>query len=316
MAVSAAPDVLRLLAVPVFAWATVRDLRTRRVPNRIWPPLLGLGVIALAIDGAIAWFDGGFMWQQFLLGTLVSVGLLVPLAYGFWLIGAFGGADAKALMVLAVLFPVFPTYNVGGVFLPLVESNVGAFGLSILTNAVIIAVLYPLGLGLSNLVRGDVSLLMAVGRPVSVARLDRHHGRLLETPTGRTTAGLDLDALRMYLRWRGLGLTELRRRADELRDPTSLPADPDPPTDGAVYRSDGGRDPWGAAEFLATIDHDAYGTDPATLRDGLAVVTDPNRDRVWVSPGIPFFVPLFAGLLVGLIYGDILYGVSRWLGLF
>jgi archaeal preflagellin peptidase FlaK len=28
------------------------------------------------------------------------------------------------------------------------------------------------------------------------------------------------------------------------------------------------------------------------------------RDRVWVSPGIPFLVPILIGLLIGLTYGD------------
>lgn len=315
MSVSAVPDILRLFAVPVFAWAAVRDFRTRRIPNRIWKPLLVLGGVALGAEGLFAWLSGGFVWQQFLVGTVVSIGLLVPLGYGFWLIGAFGGADAKAVMVLAVLFPTVPTYRLGEVVLPIVESNVGAFGLTILTNAVVVAVLYPLGLGLYNLLRGNLSVLMLLGRPVEIARLSHHHGRMLETPSGWTTAGLDLDALRMYLRWRELDIDELRRRTTTLRDPASLPDEPAPPTDGAVYRSDGG-DPWGAAEFLSTIDHDAYGTDPETLRDGLAVIADPDREQLWVSPGIPFFIPLFIGLLFGLTYGDLLFSALRLLGLF
>lgn len=315
MAVTAAPDLLRLLAVPVFAWAAVRDLKTRRVPNRIWRPLLGLGLVALLLEGVFAWLSGGFVWQQFLIGAAVSIGLLVPLGYGFWLIGAFGGADAKAVMVIAIVFPTVPTYRLGELVFPLVESTVSAFALTVLTNAVVAAVVYPLGLGLYNLLHGNLSLLMAVGRPVPIDRLERQHGRLLETPTGRTTAGLDLDALRMYLRWRGLDIDELRRSAAEFRDPASLPDEPTSPTDGAVYRSDGG-DPWGAAEFLSTIDHGAYGTDADSLRDGLTVIADPDRDQVWVSPGIPFFIPLFVGLLLGLTYGDVLFGVFDWAGLF
>lgn len=313
MVLGTIPDLLRLFAVPVFAWAAVRDLRTRRVPNRVWPPLLVLGVLAAAIEGITAWSAGGFLWQQFLLGAAVSVGLLVPLAYAFWMIGAFGGADAKALMVIAVVFPTVPTYELAGTVLPVVQSNVGAFGLTILTNAVIVSALYPVGLGLYNLARGDVSMLMMLGRPVSVSGLENYHGRLLETPTGRTTTGLDLDALRMYLRWRGIDLAAVRDRADELRDPASLPEEPHPPTDGAVRLPDGGTDPWGAAQFLSAIDHDAYGTDPETLRGGLSVIAD--RDRVWVSPGIPFFVPLFIGLSIGLTYGDLLYALFLRLGL-
>lgn len=39
------------------------------------------------------------------------------------------------------------------------------------------------------------------------------------------------------------------------------------------------------------------------------------REAVWISPGIPFIVPMFVGLVVALIYGDILFGVLRALGI-
>ena len=36
------PDLLRLVAVPAFAWVAYRDIETRRVPNRTWYPLPAL----------------------------------------------------------------------------------------------------------------------------------------------------------------------------------------------------------------------------------------------------------------------------------
>ena len=36
---------------------------------------------------------------------------------------------------------------------------------------------------------------------------------------------------------------------------------------------------------------------------------------MWVSPGLPFLVPLFVGLLVALTYGDVLFGIVRALGM-
>jgi len=50
-------------------------------------------------------------------------------------------------------------------------------------------------------------------------------------------------------------------------------------------------------------DRNAYGTTPETLRDGLAVLT--SEDTVWMTPGTPFLVPMFGGL-VALVYGDLL----------
>jgi preflagellin peptidase FlaK len=145
----------------------------------------------------------------------------------------------------------------------------------------------------------------------------------------------------MYLRWRGLTLAELRRAPAHYRDPGTLPADPNPPTDGAVtaeavvdvggdsLAGDGGDDvpaasdlgdateadyddPWGAEAFLEA--NDAYGTMPETLEHGLDHVAE--ADAVWVTPGIPFLVPVCAGIVVAFVYGDLLVSGLGALGLF
>ncbi|MFB6070327.1 MAG: prepilin peptidase [Halanaeroarchaeum sp.] len=294
-------DLLRLVAVPVLGWAAYRDVRTRRVPNDVWPPLALLGIGLLVWDGWRIWgtpFDA--LW---LLRVVLSVGIVVPLAYGFWQVGGFGGADAKAFMVLAVLFPTYPALGLGGILLPLHPTDVGVFSLTILTNAVVVGLAYPLALGVRNLAAGEPSALMFLGHSVPVETIPERHGSLLETPDGYTRDGLDLDALRMYLRWRGTSLATLRDHP-ELRDPATLPSDPNDPTDGAV-RADGSGDPWGAAAFLADIDSDAYGTTPGQLRDGLDVLV--REDEVWITPGVPFIVPTFVGLLLALTVGDVLF---------
>lgn len=300
----------------------MRDIRTRRVPNRIWPPLVGLAVVLLLWDGVAAWtasLPGTF--QLFAIRLLLSVAFVVPLAYLFWRLGGFGGADAKAFMVLAVLFPTFPAYRLGaGLILPLEPTTLGVFSLTVLTNTVLVGALYPLALLVRNVVSGRFSKVMVVGRPVNWTDLETTHGRLLQTSEGFTRSGLDLDALRMYLTWRGLSLADLRADAEGLRNPDTLPADPHPPGDGAVV-ADGGvaqeraevDDPWGAQTFLDAIEGSAYGTTPEKLRDGLDVLV--AEDEIWVSPGIPFILPMFVGLIIGLLYGDLLFAVLGSFGM-
>jgi preflagellin peptidase FlaK len=159
----------------------------------------------------------------------------------------------------------------------------------------------------------------------------------MESTAGRDLDGLDLDALRMYLRRRGLTLAEIREHPGELRDPATLPDVPNPPSGGAVAgddlvgepgtgahepSSDGGgktggptagEDPWGAAAFLDAIEGTAYGTTPAKLRRGLDVLA--TRDSVWVMPGIPLIIPVFLGLLCALTVGDLLFGLLGVIGL-
>lgn len=305
------PDLLRLLAVPVLLWAAHRDVKTRRVPNRTWQPLFALACVLFVWDGVASYLTGGLTWVYFAVGAGISLLLVIPASYGFWRFGAFGGADAKALIVLALLFPTFPTYEVGSYVLPVVGTPTEAFALTILSNTVLVGACYPVVLALRNAFAGRVTPLMVVGWPVHWRDLGTTHGRLLENEEGFTRSGLDLDALRMYLRWRGTTLVELREEPERFRDPGSLPAEPSSVGDGAV--ADGGivEDDWGAEAFLADVGS-AYGTTSASLRGGLDVLT--TRETVWVSPGIPFLVPILVGLVVGLTYGDVLMAVLGSIG--
>jgi len=327
------PDLLRLLVVPVFAWAALRDVRTRRLPNRLWPPLYAFGALLLLWETARLWPLAGLDGRLFLVQAAISLLFVAPLGYAFWYLGAFGGADAKALIAIAILFPTFPEYAVAGLTLPLVDTQLGVFSLTVLTNAVLLALTYPIGLAAINLLRGERSTSMFLARPVATDSLPDRHGRLFEDDEGTTRNGLDLDALRMYLRWRGATLADLRADPDQLRDPDSVGETHDP-TDGGTHvgpRTDGGAvtgvdgdegadrpadrfdDPWAAERFLAEIDHGAYGTDAATLRGGLAVVA--REDRVLVSPGMPFVVPMAVGLVVSLTFGDALFAALGAIGL-
>ena len=344
-------DLLRLVAVPAFAWAAYRDVRTRRIPNRLWPPLVGVGVLALALEFATG-LPAGFEGDIALLRIAVSVGLVAPMGYVFFRIGGFGGADAKAVIALAVLFPLYPVYYLPFDALPMHAATLGVFSLTILTNTVIVGALYPAALAGRNLLRGQVAPPMVVGRPVPLAALATAHGSLMETPDGYTRRGLDLDALRMYLRWRGTTLSALRAAPDRHRDPTSLPppgarndpgdgavADGPPVADGGTQgveterertRDEGASeptttaegdaanevdadDPWGAEAFLADIEGSAYGTSPEVLREGLDLLVE--EDVVWISPGIPFLVPLFAGLVLSFTVGDVLFWLLTVVGL-
>jgi preflagellin peptidase FlaK len=327
------PDLLRLLVVPVFAWAALRDVRTRRLPNRLWPPLYAFGALLLVWEMAATWPLAGVEELRFAVQVAISLLFVAPLGYAFWYLGAFGGADAKALIAIAILFPTFPEYVVAGAELPLVETQIGVFSLTVLTNTVLLALAYPLALAGTNLLRGERSATMFLARPVATDSLTERHGRLFEDDDGTTRNGLDLDALRMYLRWRGLTLADLRQDPDRLRAPDSVGETGDP-TDGGTHvgpRTDGGTatgvdgeegvrrsderfdDPWAAERFLEEIDHGAYGTDAETLRGGLAVVA--RKDRVFVSPGMPFVVPMAVGLVVSLTFGDALFAVLGAVGL-
>ncbi|WP_459193456.1 prepilin peptidase [Halosimplex sp. J119] len=331
---SPTPDLLRLVAVPVFGWAAYRDIRTRRVPNRTWLPLALLGIALLAWDlyraSTGAMIGGLLERERFYLRVALSLGMVGSIGYLFYWFGGFGGADAKALIVLAVLFPTFPEYIFPTTALPLHRTTVGVFSLTILSNTVLVGAAYPVFVTFRNAVWGHVAPIMFIGKPIRAADAVAEYGSLLQTPEGFTRRGLDLDALRMYLRWRGTTLAAVRADPERFRDPASLPDDPNPPGDGSIpdgddvvgtqptdAATDGGTDttaeadeaayddPWGAEAFLDDIERSAYGTTPEGLRDGLDVLV--AEEEVWISPGMPFIVPMFLALLVSLVYGDLFF---------
>jgi preflagellin peptidase FlaK len=360
-------DLLRLLVVPFFAWAAYTDVRTRRIPNRVWPPLFVAGVVLLVLTVQRAIAPGAPYASVALPGAVISLGVVAPVAYLFWLFGGFGGADAKALLVLSLLFPIYPAYEVAGIVFPLPgnENALGSFAFTILTNTVLAGVLYPLALSVRNAANGEFALPMFLGKRVRVGSLEERYGTLMRRNDRMDAGSLDLDALRMYLTWRGETLDGVRANADELRDPATLPDTPNDPGDGNVdgsatesdSRSDDGdapgpedsaasgdalavedapaadggdrnsggnedvdaaeadedgsvdsggteyEDAWGADAFLEDIEGDAYGTSPEALRAGLDLLV--TAEKVWVSPGIPFIVPMFVGLVVALTVGDL-----------
>ncbi|MFC7072395.1 A24 family peptidase C-terminal domain-containing protein [Halovenus rubra] len=343
---------LRLVVLPVFGYLAWRDIKTRRVPRRTWYPLIALALVLLVWDTYVLFTGDTTAYDQrlFVIQTAISVFFLIPLAYGFWLLGGFGGADTKAFMTIALLLPTYPEFNlwvfdIQGTLstLPVVDTEVGVFSLTVLANTVLIGALYPVALAAKNGVSGYISPGMFVATPIQAGKATQKYGVLLEFVEGRlrdvrSLSGLraqfswrrlDLDALRMYLQWRDLTLAELRDNPERYCDPASLPAEPNPPGNGSIAntdvtatdspkktRGDVGDvpedDPWGAAAFLDDIDGNAFGTTPEMLRDGLEMLAD--EDEVWISPGLPFIVPMFFGLVLAFTYGDILFAFLRLVG--
>ena len=99
---------IRTVAVLIYAFVAISDLRTREAPNTAWIVLLGLGVLGLVVD-SISIRD---LVGLALVVTIVSVVSVIAFRKG-----VIGGADAKAVMVLPVIFPRVPGSEVwNGVF--------------------------------------------------------------------------------------------------------------------------------------------------------------------------------------------------------
>lgn len=328
-------DIVRLFAIPVFLWAAWCDLQTRRVPNKAWVPLLILGVLFLPVEAWLAW--GTLDWPYFFYSTVGSLCLVVPGVFLFWYLGGFGGADAKAIISLAVLFPTYPAYYIAGSQYPAATMPIDTVAFGALSNATVGLVVVPVALVVWNLATGHLSKVAFLGKPESVTEIHQYPGKLLETPAGFSTSGLDLDVLRMYLRWRGITIADVIDHPDQIRRPGAVPVDPNDPTNGAVRSDDRQRatkrvmhssyhpatpdytlvsepsqtaDDWGAERFFSDVEKNTYGATTEDLQDGLELLS--HRETVWVSPGLPFMIPLAIGLILTLTYGNILFQLIQF----
>lgn len=133
-------DAIRLITGTILlAYASYTDIKTRRAANILWVIMASIGVILLLIQ----YIDGGFpnIWY------LAFIPIMIALMYLFFQMRLlFGGADAKALMALAILVPIQPfigSFPLWRSFLP------GSW--TIFANATILFLFIPLSLLLYNL---------------------------------------------------------------------------------------------------------------------------------------------------------------------
>jgi preflagellin peptidase FlaK len=280
-------DAVRALAaLPVFAYASYLDIRERRVPHRTWYPLVAVGALALVADLVLR--DAGTV----VLFAAASLALGAGFGYGFYYLGTFGGADRYALVVLGFLFPLYPSFPTPFGALPAVVPEAPIFVLSVLGNTVLVGIAYPAMLLVENAARRHTTnpALMLLARRVPTDELHDEFGRVIgnddDVSLRRSgVLGADGDGItnvefvRDYVDWRGFDSVRDVRDADDLR------------LDAFVDET-----PWGSDDLERDADD---------LRE-LA-----SHDAVWISPGIPFVVPMFVGLVVALTAGDVLFAITR-----
>jgi preflagellin peptidase FlaK len=284
-------NALRLvLSLSILAYASFLDLRTRKVPNVYWIGLgaagLGLILVQLYVDDmpieyllvfvpilailadvylgseeettraklmtfgkyalalgsilALAYQYGGDEYFQHLLAIPIIM-LFVVVMYMLDIVR--GGADAKALISLSILFPFYPAFG----SLPFIHGETSAaetllpFSFSILVNAAIIVALTPLVFLARNLSRKEFAFpLGLLGYKLDTAEIANKHVWLMESI---------MD---------GKLVTHVKPRKQE-----NQKAD---------------------IELLASSGY----------------------KRVWVTPKIPFIVPMFVSLILTTVVGNVL----------
>lgn len=225
-------DALRIfIGAGILSFAAACDIKWRRAPDAAWILMAAAGAVLLLVQASMQ----PAFWQTHM-PSLITAGIVAILAIAGYVTGLIaGGADAKALVSLAVLAPVpldvswqMPLESV----LPLVVTAV--------TNGLIVGLAVPVALLFVNLGRGDVDGL----RTVFATRVR------LEHVSERVAWPLEyVDA------------------------------------DGRIV----------TATMPGNVPLDAFDSDELAAH---------GREHVWVSPKIPFLVPLTFGFAIAVILGD------------
>ncbi len=249
-------DILKiLLCIPFLIFSCYSDIKTRRVSDKVW---------LIMLSGAI--FFIAYSVSKFGLPYLIRLFISAGLTYIFleilsWLSTLFhirmmGGADAKLLLVLAIIFPVYPTFQAIDYVLPL-NMPMNFFSLSVLGDAVAIAIIIPVGFALYNLtqngLRIDNPAYIFLGYKTKISELTGKHIWIIQ---------------------------EFEEHNGEI---------------SSHYKRGG-----------IEVDEKSISTLKSLLNDGLI------KDEVWVTPKVPFMIPLTLGFFVASFYGDLIFEFTKY----
>lgn len=222
-------SVIRLITgAGILAYASYTDIKTRRAANYLWVIMGAIGAILLVVQYLTIGFEN--IWY------LVFIPIMILLMYAFFQMRLlFGGADAKALMAIAILLPIQPsigTFPIWTSFWP------GSW--TIFCNAVILFLIIPISLLIYNLVKRNIQFPYALlGYKMSV------------------------EKAKQTFVW------PLERIKDGKRKLSYMPK-----------------------EFDADEELKAFENQGIT--------------EIWVTPKIPFMIPLLVGFIVAFFPGDLL----------
>ncbi len=249
-------DILRiLLCVVILGYSCITDWKTRRASNNLWYLMGALGLILGLFEFSLLGND-----TSFLISWAIGFGFMFILMYGIyymfqWIgMAGIGGADAKALMAMALMFPYYPQIYMPGFVLPISDvSHSFIFSFSVFGNALILNFVVPVAILVMNLLKVPLRELRAdplasfTGYKMKVESLKNKHVRLMHN----------------YSIENGQIMTKRIFNGGEVDDKTYKNL--------TKWKSEG-----------------------------------KIPEKVWVTPKIPFLIPITLGLLVAVVYGDIL----------
>jgi preflagellin peptidase FlaK len=257
------------VALIFLLYASFSDYKTREVSNKVWiffaPSAFVLTFLELLFYGSTS--------------AMLSYGLCFGLTAAFAVIlfysGGFGGADAKALMCLALALPFYPE-NLP--FTPLSGTisliSEEFFPITVFSNSVILAAASTICIFLRN-----ITWRIRTGRRLfEGTQKDESFGRKILV----LITGYKIPVEKLKEKWHLYPLEDVEETESNLKRKLLL------------VPKDEGRN--AIVERLAN-----------------AVASGKVQDMIWATPGLPMLIFITAGLILALFLGDFVWIFVRFL---
>lgn len=251
----------------ILTYASWSDYKTREVSNNLWilfaPPAFALTFAELYLfDFSALPFFG------------LCFGLTAAFAIILFYAGGFGGADAKALMCLALAIPFYPRE----VFEP-ISGEVSPFmrlffPLTVFSNSVMLAALTAAYLLTYNFLwrqKTGKALFEGEQRNASLGK------KILVLITG-----YKVSVEKLKEKWHIYPLEDVEKTEKGIRRKL------------VVLPKDEGRD-----AMVERLEN--------------AAKNGEIQDKVWATPGLPMLIFMTVGLVIALLYGDMVWSLIRFL---
>ncbi len=260
---------LRILAsLILFTYASLSDYKTREVSNKVWiifaPPAFALTLIELCLyEVSQLPFYG------------MSLGLTSVFAIVLFYSGGFGGADAKALMCLALALPFYPEKLLAAVPRTISPISRNFFPITVFSNGVLFAAATAVYMLLNNLLwhKRTGKKLFGEGHE------DESFGRKILV----LITGYKVSVNKLREKWHIYPLEDIEENAEN-----------------------------GFKRKLIVMPRDES-RNATVERLSRAIETRKIGDTIWATPGLPLLIFMTAGLIITLFFGDIIWFFLRLL---
>jgi preflagellin peptidase FlaK len=204
----------------------------------------------------------------------ISVGFTIGLAFLLFYTGGFGGADSKALMCIAIALPFAPE---------ILSTPFFTAGLSPISQ-----VIFPVTIFGNGVLFAAASAVYILGRNVVWHR--KAGKKMFEGTLAQESIGKKILIL----------ITGYKVTVDKLKAKWHIF-----PMEDVENKGEGGLE-----RKLVVIPHDE-GRDKIVERLSNAASAGKIDNYVWATPGLPMLIFITAGLIVALLFGDVVWLLVR-----